>query len=76
MLRDMGHPTVTGARIRPATVTGARIPIAAGTTAGFAGRHTVTHATLITTQISGMAVPPGPDTNNGDRQRLTALPPW
>jgi hypothetical protein len=76
MLRDMGHPTVTGARIRPATVTGARIPGAAGTTAGFAGRHTVTRVTLITTRISGMAVLPGTDTHNGDRQRLTALPPW
>jgi hypothetical protein len=43
----------------------------AGTTAGFAGRRTATRATLITTQISGIAVLPGTNMRNGDLQRLT-----
>ena len=86
MLQEMGHPaTVTGMRIRLGTVTGertrlgaitrGRIPIEAGTAAGFADRRTATRATQITTQISGMADLPGTDTHNGDRQRLTAPPP-
>lgn len=73
MMRALGHDaTVTGVRFRLGALTGARIPVGAGTPAGFADRHTSTRVTQITTQTSGMVVLPGTDTHNGDLQRLTA----